>query len=239
MIAASCRARITGQDLAFLTGALSALDGDGAPLRSLAADPEALDRLLDSRLLFERLLEAPRLLDVSPYFFYYVIVRRAFLDHGIDDRRVADYVGALLSQHASGAAPATGDRQGVYLVDLVRAIAQARTAEHAFSLQTEVGDRALYLTGVFPDWIYHRHRYGRRPVDLDYYEDMGRRYYAAAARHEAATRYELADVLEFLAEAFVVLRQALNDLVDDHLHLAPRPDTVDRLCRQALYRQSG
>ena len=235
MIAASCRARITDRDLAFLTGALSARQEDGGALRSLAADPEDLDRLLDSPLLFDRLLAAPRLLDVSPSFFYYVVVRRTFLDHGIDDRRVADYVGALLSRHVSGAA----EGRSVYLVDLVGAIAEARTAEHAFSLQTEVGDRALYLAGLFPDWIYHRHRYGRRAVDLDYYEDMGRRYYAAAARHEAAVRYELADVLTLLAEAFAALRQALNDLVDGHLHLAPRPDTVDRLCRQARFRQGG
>ncbi len=234
MITASCRTRITREDLAFLIAALAQGDRQSAPLRSLAEDPDALDRLLDSPLLFQRLLEAPQLLDVSPYFFYYVAVRRAFLDHGIEDRRVADYVGALLSHHVQGRAD--GTRPGVYLVDLVREIAEARTAEHAFSLQTEVGDRALYLAGLFPDWIYHRHRYGRRPVDLEYYEEMGSRYYAAAARHDAAARLELADVLAFLADAFVALRQALNDLVDDHLHLAARPETVERLCRQALYR---
>lgn len=236
MITASCRTRITREDLAFLIAALEKGERQRAPLRTLAEDPDALDRLLDSPLLFQRLLEAPKLLDVSPYFFYYVVVRRAFLDHGIEDRRVADYVGALLSQHVLGRADG-GARPGVYLFDLVREIAEARTSEHAFSLQTEVGDRALYLAGVFPDWIYHRHRYGRRPVDLEYYEEMGSRYYAVAARHEAAARLELADVLAFLAAAFVALRQALNDLVDDHLHLAPRPDTVERLCRQALYRQ--
>jgi hypothetical protein len=236
LISISCRARITSQDLSFVTGTLASDARERAPLESLMQDPDSLDRLLDSPLLFERLLEAPRLLDVSPYFFYYVVVRRAFLDHGIEDRRVADYVGALLSHHLRRESIA-GDRAGVYLVDLVQAIGEARTSEHAFSLQTEVGDRALYLSGVFPDWIYHRHRYGRRGIDLEYYEDMGRRYYAAAARHEAASRYELADVLELLAEAFGALRQALNDLVDDHLHIAPRPETVERLCRQALYRQ--
>lgn len=236
MIAASCRARITGQDLAFLTDALSARETDSGALRSLATEPEALDRILDSPLLFRRLLEAPRLLDVSPYFFYYVVVRRAFLDHGIEDRRVADYVGALVSHHATTVAGVASGR-GVYLVDLVRAIGEARTSEHAFSLQTEVGDRALYLSGLFPDWIYHRHRFGRRAVDLAYYEDMGRCYYAAAARHEAAARYELSEVLELLADTFAGLRQALNDLVDDHLHLAARPDTVDRLCRRARYRR--
>ena len=237
MITASCRTRITREDLQFLIAALERSDRQRAPLRSLAEDPDALDRLLDSPLLFQRLLEAPRLLDVSPYFFYYVVVRRAFLDHGIEDRRVADYVGALLSQHVHARVDG-GARPGVYLVDLVREIAEARTSEHAFSLQTEVGDRALYLAGVFPDWIYHRHRYGRRPIDLEYYEEMGSRYYAVAARHEAAERLELAGVLAFLAEAFVALRQALNDLVDEHLHLAPRPETVERLCRQALYRQA-
>lgn len=236
MISISCRARITGQDLSFVTETLASDARERAPLESLMQDPDSLDRLLDSPLLFDRLLEAPSFLDVSPYFFYYVVVRRAFLDHGIDDRRVADYVGALLSHHLRRESMA-GDRAGVYLVDLVQAIGEARTADHAFSLQTEVGDRALYLSGVFPDWIYHRYRHGRRSVDLEYYEDMGRRYYAAAARHEAASRYELADVLELLAEAFVALRQALNDLVDDHLHIAPRPETVERLCRQALYRQ--
>jgi hypothetical protein len=236
LISINCRARITGQDLSFVTETLASDVRERAPLESLMQDPDSLDRLLDSPLLFERLLEAPSLLDVSPYFFYYVVVRRAFLDHGIDDRRVADYVGALLSHHLRRESMA-GERAGAYLVDLVQAIGEARTADHAFSLQTEVGDRALYLSGVFPDWIYHRHRYGRRSVDLEYYEDMGRRYYAAAARHEAASRYELADVLELLAEAFGALRQALNDLVDDHLHIAPRPETVERLCRQALYRQ--
>jgi hypothetical protein len=235
LITASCRTRITPEDLTFLIAALEKSDRERAPLRSLAEDPDALDRLLDSPLLFQRLLEAPKLLDVSPYFFYYVVVRRAFLDHGIEDRRVADYVGALLSHHVHGRAGG-GASAGVYLVDLVREIAEARSSEHAFSLQTEVGDRALYLAGVFPDWIYHRHRYGRRPIDLDYYEEIGSRYYAVAARHEAAARLELADVLAFLAEAFVALRQALNDLVDDHLHIAPRPETVERLCRQALYR---
>lgn len=236
MIAASCRTRMTREDLEFLIDALVTNDGPRASLRSLAQDPDALDRLLDHPLLFARLLEAPRLLDVSPYFFYYVAVRRAFLDHGIDDRRVADYVGALLSQFVRGNA---AREPGVYLVDLVRRVAEARSSEHAFSLQAEVGDRALYLAGVFPDRIYHRYRFGRRPVDLDWYEDMGRRYYAAAARQEAAARYDLDEVLGLLADAFVALRQALNDLVDEHLHLAPRPDSVDRLCRQALYRAGG
>lgn len=215
--------------------ALAGSEAEDTALRSLAADPEAVDRLLDSRELFERLLEAPRLLDISPFFFYYVLVRRAFLDHGIDHREASDYVGALLSFHAERNAPRPA-RDSLYLIDLIRASAEARTPQRVFELQTEAGNRALYLAGLFPDWIYHRFTYGRRPVNLSYYEDLGRRCYASAARAEEARRHDLVEVLGFLAVEFPLLRQALNDLVDEHLHLSPPLESIDRLCRQALYR---
>ena len=218
-----------------MVDALARSDADREPLRRLTADTALVDRLLDSPGLFERLLQAPRLLDISPYFFYYVLVRRAFLERGIDHRTASDYVGALLAHHAqrNGRRPA---RETVYLVDLVRASAETRSPRRFFELQAEVGNRALYLAGIFPDWIYHRFTYGRRPLNLGYYEEMGRRGYAAAARTEPARRHDLGEVLGFLADEFPRLRQALNDLVDEHLHLAPRPESVDRLCRQALYR---
>lgn len=235
MIQANCRSRLTSRDLEFVVEALAHRRGDRAPLRELSTDPEALDRLLDDPALFARLLEAPSLLRVSPWFFYYVVVRRAFLDHGIDNLRAADYVGSLLSYHLQRRAGPRGGG-GFYLVDLVQAMAEARTREDAFALQAEIGDVALYLAGLFPDWIHHRHAYGRRPVDLGYYESMGSRYYGAAARSEIAARLDLGDVLDYMARRFPELRQALNDLVDDHLHLAPRPARVEDLCRRALWR---
>ncbi len=209
---------------------------DRKPLTELAADPDALDRLLDDPALFARLLSAPRMLHVSPWFFYYVAVRRVFLDHGIDHRRASDYVGALLSFHVQARPTEPRDGGGFYLVDLMAAIREARTADDAFQLQTRIGDVALYLAGVFPDWIYHRETFGRRPVGLSYYESMGSAHWAAAARTAAAERYDLGDVLDFMAARFCDLRQALNDLVDEHLELAPRLPGPVSLCRQALYR---
>lgn len=236
MILADCRARITAEDLAFVVETLARSEADRAPLRELVSDPEALDRLLDDPTLFTRLLGAPRLLHVSPWFFYYVVVRRAFLDHGIDNRRASDYVGALLSYHvqARPSEPRTGG--GVYLVDVVMAMAEARTDDDAFFLQAQVGNVALYLAGIFPDWIYHRETYGRRPVGLSYYESLGRAHWHAASRTASAEKYDVGDVLEFMAGRFPLLRQALNDLVDEHLDLAPRPPDVSALCRRAIYR---
>lgn len=237
LIVANCRARITQEDLDFVVDTLASSDADQRPLRDLTTDPQSLDTLLDDPTLFARLLEAPDLLHVSPYFFYYVVVRRSFLDHGLDHRRAADYVGALLSfylQRAASSAPHGGN---VYLVDLMTAMSEARSPDETFALQTEIGNQALYLAGVFPDWIYHRHTFGRRPVRLEYYEQMGRQSYAAAASTDVARRHDLVEVLDYLATEFPALRLALNDLVDDHLHLARRPETIDRLFRQALYRQ--
>lgn len=163
-------------------------------------------------------------------------MRRAFLDHGIDDRRASDYVGALLSYHvqARSAEPRAGG--GVYLVDIVTAIGEARSPEDAFFLQAQVGNVALYLTGLFPDWIHHRETVGRRLLGLSYYERMGSAHWRAAARTSAAQRYDLGDVLDYMAACFPAMRQALNDLVDEHLALARRPAGPAAVCRQALYR---
>ncbi len=216
------------------------LDPDGSqrsPLEELTSDTDSLDRLLDDPRLFARLLEAPRLLNVSPFFFYYIVVRRVFLEHGIDEGgAVADYVGALLSYHLEARSDDETPSESVYLVDLVSAMAEASDPEEAFALQAEIGNRALFLTGVFPDWIYHRSVHGRRSVSLAYYEDMGRLHYAAASRSRIARRHSLGEVLGFMADRFPMLRQALNDLVDEHLHLGRRPHGSDRLCRQAMYR---
>jgi hypothetical protein len=216
--------------------ALARGGSDKGPLTELASDPEALDRLLDDPALFARLLRAPQLLHVSPYFFYYVLVRRAFLDHGIDHRHASDYVGALLSYHVQARSTEPREGGGVYLVDLVAAMNEARSPDDAFFLQTQIGNIALYLAGLFPDWIHHRETVGRRPIGLSYYERMGSAHWRAAARTSSAEKYDLGDVLEFMAGRFPALRQALNDLVDEHLELAPKPPGVGALCRQALYR---
>ena len=76
-------------------------------------------------------------------------------------------------------------------------------------------------------------------MDLDYYESMGANSWAAAARTRTAERLDLGEVLEYMGGRFPALRQALNDLVDEHLHLAPRPGSVSGMCRQALWRGSN
>jgi len=68
------------------------------------------------------------------------------------------------------------------------------------------------------------------------FEQMGSRFWREAAGARAAERYDLGDVLTYMADRFPLLRQALNDLVDEHLTMYRRPETVDQLFRQAIYR---
>jgi hypothetical protein len=237
MIVANCRQRITAADLAF---ALGVLTPDDAPQqRELLSRDVDLDRLLDSRELFDALVRTRALLSVSPYFFYYVLVRQVFVERGISERSIADYVGALLSYFLEGKrlrAAASEPRSFVYLVDLIESARRARDSQVAFACEARIGDVALFLTGVFPDAIHHRQTYGRRLPGLEYYEAVGRSGYLSAAQHPPPRHAELAGVLGFIASEFREVRKALNELADEYFCMGPaRRDSVERLLRQALF----
>ncbi|MFN2432414.1 MAG: hypothetical protein ABR599_06285 [Gemmatimonadota bacterium] len=240
MIVPNCRQRITGQDLAFVLQVLHKSEVAPADATALLPHEGDVDDLLDSRELFDALIQTRRLLSISPYFFYYVLVRQVFLERGISERAVADYVGALLCHFLEGRRlvedAESAPRSFVYLVDLVQSLRAARDARAAFAMEARIGDVALFLTGVFPDAIYHRQTYGRRLPGIDYYEAVGRSGYRAAAQHAPARHADLGDVLDYMASYFGGVRRALNDLSDAHFCIGSRhEESVDRLLRQALY----
>ena len=65
---------------------------------------------------------------------------------------------------------------------------------------------------MFPNWIEHRFRVKRRPVDRRYYEDQGAAYYHQASLHPLAADLNLRDVFVRLALGFCQYRQALNQM---------------------------
>ncbi len=238
MIVPNCRQRITGPDLGFALGAVRGTGPVDEPLAIGASDLD-VDELLDRRELLEALVESRGLLAVSPWLFYYVLVRQALLAKDIAEREVADYVGALLAHFLEGERLRSQDdpapRSFVYLVDLIESARLARDARAAFAMEARIGDVALFLTGVFPDAIYHRQTYGRRLPGLEYYEAVGRSGYHSAAQHPPPRHAELAQVLAIMASRFSLLRKALNDLSDTYFCLTRGGESVDRLLRQALY----
>lgn len=244
MIVPNCRQRFTRQDLAFVFEALqprAELPQEGRPLQR---EDVNLDDLLDSRALFDALVRSGTLLSVSAYFFYYVLVRQVFLDKGIPERAVADYVGALLAYFLEGKRLSGGaeeaPRSFVYLVDMIESLRRTQDPRAAFAMEARIGDVALFLTGVFPDAIYHRQRYGRRLPGLEYYEAVGRSGYRSAAQHPPPSHAELAGVLGFMASEFPSVRRALNEVSDSYFCMSRRGgESVDRMLRQALYGTAG
>jgi len=98
-----------------------------------------------------------------------------------------------------------------YLVDLVQEAAQAGP-ERGFYVQSHIGNYALWLAGVCRPWIDYRHRYKRRPVDVNYYCRMGRSYYATASRHRIAEQLGLRPVFQDLAQRFDYYRGGLEKM---------------------------
>jgi hypothetical protein len=99
----------------------------------------------------------------------------------------------------------------------------------SFLVRAHLGNYALWLSGIFPDYIEQRH-WRRGGPDLEYYEEMGRRGFQLAADHRLAEEHGLATLYATAAERFGILRSALN-AVSDSLFF-PTVQTPERLMRQ-------
>lgn len=211
-------------------GILLALAGPGGEER---LREEGIDSLLDDALLVRRLLQRGGI-DLAPApLFFYLLVRQALLEREIHDRQLADYTAAVLlefgrigrrAMDASGSMPNT-----IYLTDILDEIERAR-GEREFALRAHVGNVALWLGGVFPDFIAHRvQRKGAPPVS--YYDAVGAAGFRGAASMETAVRYDLGDLFLRFADQFASVRSALNGLSDALFFPHPK-DAVERVLRE-------
>lgn len=210
---ASAGAGFGPADLCFLESVL-ARDGQTDGLRRLLADPEALRELLDLPVVHRALIEAPVALPVSASFYFYVLVRHAFLGAGIDDPGLADYVAGVLAEKLSvrpDARPGSPPGWLTRSVDFV-AMIQRTSGLLRFQLEVAAGDQFLLLTGVFPGFLEARaDRHGS--PGLAWYESFGRGSYQRAAAH-ASVPSSTRQIFGLLAEVFPVARVALNRMSD-------------------------
>lgn len=193
---------------------------------------EGIDPLLDDPKLLAALLSHPRAAHASLPLFTYVLVRHALRDVGEDERAVADFVTAiLLSFGMRDRARRIREYDDQIYDTLAALLAEADSADatRAFLVRAHLGNYALWLAGVFPDFIEaQRHRRGG-PA-LDYYDEMGRRGYMLAANHRLAAQHGVDQLFERVAAHFALLRVGLNRVSDRiffaHVH------SPDRLMRQ-------
>ena len=216
MIRANARSRLSAADLQLVVLLLSrgSARRRGALERQLEA--EGPDALLDAPELLERLLAVRTILVPSEVLFFYVAVRHTLRHAGIEDREVADYLAAMLldfgRRDRAWRVDWNDDQQHRYLADILLDL-EASDGERRFRVMVHLGNYALWLAGLFPDYIAARHLRKGGP-DVTYYDALGRRGFALASDHALADRYGLDGVLRTASDRFPSLRGALNGLSD-------------------------
>lgn len=232
MILADTRHHLTRDDAQLAARLLARDSGEElAQLEARLAD-EGIDAILDDPRLPAALLRHPRGAHASFTLFAYVLIRHAMRQAGELDRGLADYVSAIVihfgfRDRARRIAP--GDDE-VYdaLFKLCEDLNDPDT-RRSFLVRTHLGNYALWLSGLFPDYIEHR-RWHRGGPDMDYYEEMGRTGFQLAAGHRLAEEHGLAELFANAADRFGVLRVALNAISDTLLF--PTVNSPERLMRQ-------
>lgn len=224
-------------------------------LEAMLGDQRLVDRILnDDKALFS----------ISPYLFFTVLLRQVRSDYegaaggaaAPEDRGRRSETAALLADAglihylAQMLASFTRPRrvplavEGAHNIeewdfndlDMAALIRLGVMLPHAerMAIFRRVGDLALLLTGVFPDYVAHRSfrsralrlprrvddshgartAAGRRTVvgPSDQLEDIGRRYYRRAARHPRAEWLGWDELCRLLSRRFPLLKGSLNHL---------------------------
>lgn len=193
---------------------------------------EGLDAILDDHRLPRQLLTSRFGAYASLPLFLYVMVRHTLLRAGERDRVLSDYLAAvLLAFGARGRAQRLGESDDQLYETLASLLDDVNDADprRAFLVRVHLGNRALWLAGLFPDHIEQR-KWRRGGPDLGYFEELGKRGFEMAAEHRIADQYGMAETYANIAARFGLLRVALNTLSDTLLF--PNVHTPERLMRQ-------
>ena len=233
MIRANTRGRLTAADLQLVILLLSRGSAHRRAYLERRLATEGPDPLLDAPDLLERLLTVRTMLVPSEALFFYVVVRHALRKAGVDDRELADYLAALLldfgQRDRAWRIDWNDDQRHRYLVDILADL-EASDGDRRFKVMVHLGNYALWLAGLFPDYIAARHLRKAGP-DVTYYDALGRR----GLRHGVGPRARRASTGWATCSGrrpsdFPRCASALNG-VSDRL-LFPSACTPDRILRE-------
>lgn len=232
MIVANVRQSLTRSDAQLAmrliaSGSSRELDRLEVQLREVG-----LDSLLDDPRLRTALLAQVQAAHASPRLFTYVIVRHALREVGEGDRVMADFVSSVLltfGQRDRSHRIREYDDQIYDTLAALLADAECGDPTRAFLARAHLGNYALWLAGIFPDYIESRQQRRGGP-GLDYYDNMGERGYRLAANHRLATEHGVQPLFSCAAERFGRLRVALNHVSDTVFF--PRHHSASKLMRQ-------
>src|SRR5215813_6285444 len=212
MILADTRHNLSRDDAQLATRILARDSGEELAVLEQRLADDGIDAILDDPRLAAALIRHPRAMQASLPLFAYVMIRHALRQAGESDRGLADYVSSLVihfgfRDRSRRISPADDEIYDA-IVDLCDDLNDP-DARRSFLVRTHLGNYALWLSGLFPDFIEQRHTQRGGP-DLDYYEAMGRRGFQLAADHRLAEEHGLSALFANAAARFGLLRTALN-----------------------------
>ncbi len=232
MILANTRHRLTRNDAQLVLQLLAQGSHDELQRAESTLRDHGLDELLDEPRLLSALIERRHGSHASLPLVTYVMSRQALCSVGERDRGVADYVASILLHFSlRQRTERIGEHDDEIYDSLASLLKDAECGDptRAFMVRAHLGNYALWLSGLFPDYIEER-RSRRGGPDLGYYEDLGRRGYELAAEHRLAEQYGMQQLFAVVAERFPRLRVALNRVSDQFLF--PHAHSPTRLIRQ-------
>ncbi len=232
MILPTIRASLSRNDAQQLVRLLGRADPELGEAARLRLEEYGIGSLLDDPRILNALLTNADVSVPAPIIFY-VLVRQALLEGGIDDENTSDYVASMLVSfgQARRAYRISGgdDSEFHYLTDMV---AELRSAEgrRSFLLRIHMGDFALWMSGLFPDYLESRTRRKGAPP-ITYFEEWGATGYLGASESREAGELGLDTVLRDVANQFSAVRTALNR-ISDRYFWPGAGDPVGRLLRE-------
>ena len=232
MILADVRHRLTRNDAQLAMRLIARGDDRELEQCEAALREHGIDALLDDPRLIGALMNAPQGAHSSFPLFAYVAVRHALHEAGEDNRALADYMAAILIAFGTkGRADRVGDSDDERYDTLAALMGDANDPDgrRSFLVRAHLGNYALWLAGLFPDFIVQR-RWRKGGPDLDYYDEMGKRGFQLAADHRLAEQHGLRTLYAMAALRFETMRSALNSVSDRMLF--PNVHTPERLMRQ-------
>lgn len=215
----SCTSRFTEADFDFVASVLTP-DRPNCHLAKLWKDPEGLQEILDLQEVFRGVINSPEALMVSPRFYFYVLIRHTFLDRGLEEPELADYVAGVMAKRVSTNSddPLQDVTRGfTHAAEFLSFITTAK-GRMRFHLQVAAGNQFLILTGLYPEFLRTRCEKGNAP-DLEFYESFAQRSFRSAASNRMMSGSASRSLFGSLADAMPTARRSLNRVAEELVFL--------------------
>ena len=215
MILPTIRASLSRSDAQQLVHLLGREDPESAEAARIRLEENGIGSLLDDPRIQNALLTDTDV-SIAPPVIFYVLVRQALLEGGIDDENTSDYVASMLvSFGRAGRAYRISDEDDTEFHYLTDMISELRSADgrRRFLLSVHMGDFALWISGLFPDYLEARTRRKGAPP-ISYFEELGATGYRGASESLEAGELGMDSVLMGVANQFSAVRTALNRISD-------------------------